>query len=633
MSLREFGLPVSPAVSSAGAAVQEVGGLQPFVDFLSGRFGPHFESVPLSVLVDALRGWQWAPSAASSPVGSLLYVGSGALPPRATVDPALATTALRAPSVVAEELPLWQRPVWDARPLNAAMFDRLSVVDCDREFLMGVVHNGVLLVPDLAQMSPFFLQNYSSALEAHDAVSAVVATEVAQGWVLPVAEPSPFCHPLGAVPKSDGGIRVIHDHSVPVGVGVNDHEVYVRYTWDSLDSALRFLVPEVFMARLDISAYYRHFMVHPSHWVLQGFVWDGVPYVDSRVQFGLRLAPELAHRFTMFIKRVLHANGLSAVVGVMDDYLLLHCDRRLCLVMLAVASALLADLGFSVNFKPGKTVLPARSQKFVGVVINSARMTLSLPAEKLQALLSDVAAVVPRRKVSRKVLQRLVGKMQWASRVVYGGRVFMRGCLDGLSTSRHPGHHITLNQALRDDLAWWLSAASLQNGCLSIAPTLPTFFVYTDACLAPVPSVGVFCAGAFVSLAMPALSLLGLPVPTSVADINPWECFAVLVAVALFAEWWRGSRVVFFCDNAASVSWLNSGAPKAEGPRSIVRALFSLCVQSHVRLVVQHIPGEQNVLADALSRRQWVRFGPACQTTLDITSPFLSSVLPTLQAL
>jgi hypothetical protein len=134
------------------------------------------------------------------------------------------------------------------------------------------------------------------------------------------------------------------------------------------------------------------------------------------VQFGLRLAPELAHRFTMFIKRVLHATGLNAVVGVMDDYLLVHVDREACLVMLVVASALLADLGFSVNFKPGKTVLPARVQKFVGVVINSARFTLSLPPEKLQVLLEGVGVALQRRTIGRKPLQRLVGRMQWAAK-------------------------------------------------------------------------------------------------------------------------------------------------------------------------------------------------------------------------
>jgi hypothetical protein len=178
---------------------------------------------------------------------------------------------------------------------------------------------------------------------------------------------------------------------------VNDAQVYVKYSWDSLEDALSMFVPHAFMARLDISACYRHFMVHPSHWCVQGVELGGQHYVYTRLQFGLRLAPELAHRFTMFIKRVLHANGVVGVVGVMDDYLLMHCDFRACLVMLAVAVALLQDLGFSVDMKPGKTMPPARVQKFVGVVINTARCTLSLPVEKLSSPLQDVSAVLQRR--------------------------------------------------------------------------------------------------------------------------------------------------------------------------------------------------------------------------------------------
>lgn len=629
----EFGLPISPDVGVRAGLVRERAPLEPFVCALTSRFGPGFESAcSVQELSAALRGWDWAPAAPSCPVGGLWYAGTGPLPPRATVDPAAATTAVPAPPVVPDALPAWQRRAWLARPLNAPLFERLAAADGDRDFLLGVVRNGVLLVRDLDAVRPFSLPNYASALAAREHVSCVVRDEVAQGWVLPVAAPPRFVHPVGAVPKSDGGVRVIHDHSVPVGAGVNEHEVYVRYTWDSLDLALRYLVPHVFMARLDISSYYRHFMVHPSHWELQGFEWDGSWFVDSRVQFGLRLAPELAHRFTMFIKRVLHANGLRAVVGVMDDYLLLHADRDACMAMLAAASALLSDLGFSVNFKPGKTVPPARVQKFVGVVVNSARFSLSLPSDKLQGLLADIRAALARRTVPRKALQSVVGKMQWASRVVFGGRVFMRACVDGLSSVLHPGHHVSLSGAMRADLHWWLQNAAMQNGAVSLRPGLPTFFVYTDACLSPVPSVGVFCAGAFVSLRGAALGALGLPVPPAGESINVWECFAVWVALRLFSGWWRGARVQVFCDNAATVAWLGGGAPRPPAARAVVQGVFSVCVCDHIRLSVQHIAGEQNVLADTLSRRQWALFGPQCASSLGTDSPFLTRVLPALQA-
>lgn len=131
----------------------------------------------------------------------------------------------------------------------------------------------------------------------------------------------------------------------------------------------------------------------------------------------------------------------------------------------------------------------------------------------------------------------------------------MRACLDGLSTVQHPGHHVTLNQAMRNDLALWLEAAAAHNGRLSLAPTLPTYFVYTDTCLSPVPSVGVFFDGAFVSLALRSLGALGLPALGSLDDINSWECFAILVAVSLFSSW-RGGRVVFCASSPSPPSSL-----------------------------------------------------------------------------
>lgn len=85
------------------------------------------------------------------------------------------------------------------------------------------------------------------------------------------------------------------------------------------------------------------------------------------------------------------------------------------------------------------------------------------------------------------------------------------------------------------------------------------------------------------------------------------------------------------CDNAATVAWLSGDAPRPPAARAVVQALFGLCLQWHVRLGVQHFPGESNVLADALSRQQWGRFGPACAAALGVDSLFLSVVLPSLQ--
>jgi hypothetical protein len=628
---RLFGLPVFSEVGKANGVVREEAGLQPYVAHLEQQFGVGFERrCSVAELVSCIQGWEWKPAASSSPVGHLALSGKTVLPARATVDPSAATTSCFAPEVHISQLPDWQRTVWAGRPLNAALFHRLLAVDMDKDFLLSVVDNGVLLVPDKAALAPFAVPNYKSALDAAQEVEEGLQEEVRRGWVIPVSSPPLYLHPLGVVPKSTGGIRIIHDHSVPAGACVNDLETYVSYSWDSLESVLPFFSPRVYMARLDIEAYYRHFLIHPSQWDLQGFEFSGQYYVDSRLQFGERLAPELAHRFTMAIKRVLHANGVVAVVGVMDDYLLLHMQFKFCLVALVVAVALLSDLGFIVNMKPTKTVLPDHVQQFLGVVLNSARMTMSLPLDKLKSYLVAIQEVVSSRTVMARVMQQLVGKMQWASRVIYGGKVFMRSCSDLLSRARHPGHHVTVSALVRSDLQWWLENAQRCNGAVHIAPKLVTHFMFTDACKAPAPCLGIFAEGAFASLDVAQLAESGMSPLAVSCDINHWECYGVLVALRLFGPVWAGSRVVVFCDNMATVEWLTSGSARPPSARVLVQEIFGLCTVSHIRLQVKHIEGEQNVLADALSRKQWARFVGHLQPMLRRNSAYLSAVLSVL---
>jgi hypothetical protein len=259
-------------------------------------------------------------------------------------------------------------------------------------------------------------------------------------------------------------------------------------------------------------------------------------------------------------------------------------------------------------------------------------MTLSLPSDKLQGLLRDVKAALKQHTVRAHDLQALVGKMQWASKVVYGGRVFQRSLIDGIAQVQHPGQHVTLDAAMCADLRWWLSDAAAQNGVLSMAPGGRTHYLHTDACLSPVPSIGIFADGAFFSLAVQQLQGLGLQLPPADADINVWECFALLVAVWLLGDYWAKQRLLVFCDNSSTVSWVGAGAPRPGAAQGLVQQLFRLCVQQHIRLHVQHVPGEDNVLADALSRQDWQRFGLRACEALHVDSPFLSTVLPTLQA-
>lgn len=92
-------------------------------------------------------------------------------------------------------------------------------------------------------------------------------------------------HPLGAVPKKNGGVRIIHDCSAPKGASLNDMQTCAYTPWASIDDILRHVTPGCFLAGVDISEYYRNFPVNPLCWPLQRYAdAQGRVIIDSRLQ-------------------------------------------------------------------------------------------------------------------------------------------------------------------------------------------------------------------------------------------------------------------------------------------------------------------------------------------------------------
>ena len=89
---------------------------------------------------------------------------------------------------------------------------------------------------------------------------------------------------------------------------------------------------------------------------------------------------------------------------------------------------LLRYLGFRINWN--KVVDPAQCITFLGIEIDTKQMCKRLPNEKMEALKVELDYFAKRKRASKKQLQSLAGKLNWATGVIYGGRVFLRRILD-----------------------------------------------------------------------------------------------------------------------------------------------------------------------------------------------------------
>ncbi len=75
--------------------------------------------------------------------------------------------------------------------------------------------------------------------------------------------------------------------------------------------------------------------------------------------------------------------------------------------------------------------------------------------------------------------------------------------------------------------------------------------------------------------------------------------------------------ILFFTDNEALVHVINKQSCKDKALMALVRKLVLICLQFNVAFKAKHIPGVNNVLADALPRLQVQKFQQLAPPTMD----------------
>ena len=153
-------------------------------------------------------------------------------------------------------------------------------------------------------------------------------------------------------------------------------------------------------------------------------------------------------------------------------------------------------------------------------------------------------------------------------------------------------HHIRLNHAFQADLEWWNAYLTQWNGVsLLWDEEVPSVLVTSDAS-------GCWGCGAFW-----ATHWFQLQWPESLHNhhITIKELIPIVVAAAVWGQWWTSSHVRVRCDNAAVVHILNRGYSRDANVMHLMRCLHFIAARFDLRLSAEHIQGSLNTAADALS--------------------------------
>ena len=448
-------------------------------------------------------------------------------------------------------------------------------------------------------------RNMLSAEQNPEVVESYLQKEREAGRVIgPLPRPIAGLHVsrFGVIPKphQPGKWRLIVDLSYPKGASVNDgvDPELCSLTYTSVDEAVQRILRRgrgALLAKLDIASAYRIVPVHPHDRPLLGMAWKQQHLVDAALPFGLRSAPKLFNAVADALLWALYEEGACSSLHYLDDFLFIGAPQsEECRAALRLAQELCLRLGIPLALE--KLEGPACILTFLGIILDTIRLELRLPGEKLERLIQQIRQWQGRKSCTKRELLSLIGQLQHACRVVTPGRTFLRRMINLSTTAHELHHHIRLNHGFRSDLEWWAIFLADWNGVgmmVANSSDPPQVVLTSDA------SGGWGC-GAFTSTG--AWFQCVWPSTWDAVHITVKELLPIVMACALWGQQWQGNIVRCRSDNAATVAIINSGQSKDALVMHLMRSLFFFTARYSVALRAEHLPGRLNVAADALSR-------------------------------
>lgn len=268
-------------------------------------------------------------------------------------------------------------------------------------------------------------------------------------------------------PKKDGSHRLILNLKK-----LNKHVTYEHFKMESLQTAIQLIKQGSWMAVLDLKDAYYSVPISSNHRKYLRFIFRNVLYEFTCLPNGLSSAPRI---FTKLMKPVyasLRAKG-NHLVGYIDDILLLADTPEKLQQQVNETIMLLKSLGFTLHDIKSVTK-PSQQAKFLGFIINSLEMTITMVPEKIEKLRTACEKLLKyERPVPIREVVSVVSLMVASFPGVYYGPLFYRSLENEKTQALKLSNwdlegKMTISSLARADLEWWIKESDLYPCSISL---------------------------------------------------------------------------------------------------------------------------------------------------------------------
>ena len=474
----------------------------------------------------------------------------------------------------------------------------------DEQVLTGVMYGYPMQYTGGPRYDCNVVSNHPSAAHHTTHVEAYLQEETAMGALVgPFTRPpfTPWMNVSPMMTREKTGTtkrRLIVDLSYPDG-GINQfiiknnyHGNKVQHNLPTVPQALKVITElgrdDLYLAVMDLSRAYRHFLVDPINWPLLVVKQDGRYYVDTALPFGAVMSSYIMQQAAEFIIRALKTKGVTALM-YLDDLLIISRSKERADTDYNTAGDLFTRLGLTVA--QNKCQPPAHIATWLGICINIPKNEISIPPLKLEEISTSLAHLSSYTTISIKQLQQAIGRIAHLAKAVPPAKLFMRRLLAALRGAGHGPIQVT--RSIQADLNWFKRFLNQYNG-RSIIPSPDVHLtIWADACMRGGGATdGTNC----YMHTFPDKFREG-------KNINHFEALNCVAAARRFSNGIKpGTVIQVCCDNMASVDAFRGLRPKDAILAAGARALWYLSARRQLEIRFIHVPGVLMKIADALSR-------------------------------
>ena len=381
--------------------------------------------------------------------------------------------------------------------------------------------------------------------------------------------------------------------------------------------------PGAYIFLIDAQDAYYRVPTHPDDWKYMGIKWAKKLWVFRSLQMGCASSPKIYTEFAdaveyICVKKnrdIAFLNGLQQLRHYIDDFFAACPTKEAAEKLYKSVFDTFEELG--IPTREDKCFPPWVTHKILGWLYDTVKRTVGMVNNKRIELLNLILRLIKTTKSDRKTLEKIIGKLQNASLVIFPGKAFIRRIEAAMYlTKLKYNTPIQLSPFVIEDLKWWANILNQPDLCcmsFDLALKLPNdgdYKLFSDA------SSNIGGGGYILDKNDNVMLRFQIDWKNTILDkvksirpidIQVLELIMSIVGVVLFSNKLKNKAITIYNDNPAAAGAIRTKAPKLYrlDLQFLIRYLATLAVSNKFYFWGIHFTvkdGEKMKIADELSR-------------------------------